>query len=96
MTVKGKKAKVTFDYEAQDQDELFLKVDDIVAILGEEEQGWWKGKLGNKIGVFPSNFVELIDEKDVVKAKDTPVETQRKHSGLSLRLLDLLLTKCYM
>lgn len=77
---------MTFDYEAQDQDELSLKVDDIVDIMGEEEQGWWKGQLGNKIGVFPSNFVELIDKKDAVQAKDTPEQTQRKHSGLLLLL----------
>jgi len=75
---------VTLDYEAQDQDKLSLKVDDIFDILGEEEQGWWKGKLGNKIDVFPSNFVELIDEKDVVQAKDTSVETQSEHPGLLL------------
>ena len=54
--------------------------------------GWWKGKLGNTIEVLTSNFVELIDEKDVVQAKDTPVETQSEHPGL---LLWLLLTKCW-
>ena len=71
MTVSGKKAKVTFDYEAQDQDELSLKLDEIVDILGEEEPGWWKGQLADKVGVFPSNFVELIDEKNVSQPKDT-------------------------
>ena len=84
MLVAGKKAKVTFDYDSQDQDELTLKMDDIVDILSEEEPGWWKGQLGNKIGVFPSNFVEIIDGNDIVQSKDKPVETQRKYSGLLL------------
>ena len=75
---------MTFGYEAQDQNKLSLKVDDIFDILGEEEQGWWRGKLGNTIEVFTSNFVELIDEKDVVQSKDTPVETQSEHPGLLL------------
>ena len=83
MTVAGKKVKVTFDYEAQDADELTLKLDDIVDILGEEEPGWWKGQLGNKIGVFPSNFVEIIDKSEVEQAKDLPAETSSKHSPLS-------------
>lgn len=84
MTVAGKKAKVTFDYEAQDQDELSLKMDDIIDVLGEEEPGWWKGQQGNKIGVFPSNFVEFIDGNDIVQSKDKPVETKHKHPGLLL------------
>ena len=65
------------DYDAQDKDELTLKVGEIVNVLGEEETGWWKGQLANKTGVFPSNFVELIDEKDAAQ-----METQHKHSGL--------------
>lgn len=24
------------------------------------EDGWWKGKLRGKVGVFPSNFVEMV------------------------------------
>ena len=55
---------------------MTLKVGEIVIVLGEEETGWWKGQLANKTGVFPSNFVELIDEKDAAQ-----METQHKHSG---------------
>ena len=84
MTVAGKKAKVTFHFDARYQDELSLKVDDIVDVLGEEEDGWWKGKLANRTGVFPSNFVELIEERDDVQARDKPVETQSRHPGLLL------------
>ena len=36
-------------------------------VLEEEEEGWWKGRIGSKEGVFPSNFVEEISE-EVVKA----------------------------
>lgn len=32
------------------------------------EEGWWRGKLGSKVGVFPSNFVELIDSVSPVSA----------------------------
>lgn len=77
-SVAGKKAKVTFDYEAQDADELTLKLDDIVDILGEEEPGWWKGQLGDRIGVFPSNFVEIIDESKAEQVKDLPAETPKE------------------
>ncbi|XP_068755636.1 CD2-associated protein-like [Montipora capricornis] len=79
-SVAGKEAKVTFDYEAQDQDELTLKLGDIVHVLGEDEQGWWRGQLGGKRGVFPSNFVEIITDNNVAKPKDTPLDPARKLS----------------
>lgn len=76
MTVAGKKAVVTSDYKALEQDELSLKRGDIVHILGKAKfEGWWKGVLGSKIGVLPSTFVELIDERETV-------ETQDKYLGL--------------
>lgn len=84
ITVAGKKAKVTFDYDSQDQDELTLKVGDIIDIIGEEETGWWRGQLANKTGVFPSNFVEIITDNNAKEPKDTPVEVAKKLQGLSL------------
>lgn len=33
---------------------------DIINVVGEEEEGWWRGTLLGKQGVFPSNFVEEI------------------------------------
>lgn len=69
---------MTFDYEAQDEDELTLHVGDVIDFMCEVEDGWWRGKLNGKTGLFPSNFVELVDEKDVPQAKDRPVEIQSK------------------
>ena len=33
-------------------------------MLEEEEEGWWRGRIGSKEGVFPSNFVEEILEEE--------------------------------
>ena len=27
-----------------------------------EEEGWFRGRTGTKVGVFPSNFVEEVEE----------------------------------
>ena len=53
---------MTFEYEAANEDELGLKLGDIVEFIEEEEVGWFKGRLNSKVGVFPSNFVEPYSE----------------------------------
>lgn len=35
------------------------------------EEGWWKGKLKGKIGVFPSNFVEVMESASPMSANRT-------------------------
>lgn len=35
------------------------------------EEGWWRGKLGEKIGVFPSNFVVPVETSPILMNKKT-------------------------
>ena len=55
-----KKCRVLFSYQPQHEDELELKLEDVVEFMAEVEDGWWKGKLRGRVGVFPSNFVEMM------------------------------------
>lgn len=41
---------------------------DIIEFLGEVEEGWWRGKLAGKVGVFPSNFVVAYNSTSPVLA----------------------------
>lgn len=75
MTGLGEKAKVLFDYDARENEDLTLRKGDIVHILGEVSEYWLKGQLGNKIGVFPSNYVGLFED-------GVPVEAEHAISGL--------------
>ncbi|XP_073985952.1 CIN85 and CD2AP related isoform X3 [Rhodnius prolixus] len=69
-----RKCKVLFHYKPANEDELELQVGDIIDVISEVEEGWWKGKLKNRIGVFPSNFVcEIGDLKNETR------EAQRRH-----------------
>ena len=36
-----KMAKVMFDYDATHVDELTIKVDDVVEVIGDDEPGWY-------------------------------------------------------
>ena len=39
---------------------LFSLLIQVVEVLEEEEEGWWRGKLDGKEGVFPYNFDEIL------------------------------------
>lgn len=57
------RAKVMFDYEPENPDELKLTEGDIVVVTNQnipDTEGWWEGELNGIAGVFPSNFVELL------------------------------------
>ncbi|XP_022912738.1 mitogen-activated protein kinase kinase kinase 10-like isoform X2 [Onthophagus taurus] len=55
-----------YDYDAQGEDELSLRKGQIVEVLSEDakisgDEGWWTGKIGDKVGIFPANFVIYDD-----------------------------------
>ncbi|KAJ3585557.1 hypothetical protein NHX12_014276 [Muraenolepis orangiensis] len=50
-----------FDYEASCKDELTLRKGDLVEVLSLDseisgDEGWWAGKVHDKVGIFPSNY----------------------------------------
>ena len=59
--------KAIYPYEAVNEDELNLREGDLITLLSREvaDKGWWKGELRGKIGVFPDNFVEIIQQEEV-------------------------------
>lgn len=53
----GEKFLAQFDYAAQYEDELSFSAGDTVLVTKKDEADWWFGKVGDKEGVFPSNYV---------------------------------------
>ncbi|XP_032367293.1 CD2-associated protein isoform X2 [Etheostoma spectabile] len=66
--------KVTFAFEATNEDELTIKEGDIIHILCKDtgEPGWWRGEIGGREGVFPDNFVVMVTEAEKEKPKKPP------------------------
>lgn len=60
--VPREQARVIFEYNAANEDELSIKPGEIIDIISKkiQDQGWWMGELNGKIGMFPDNFVELV------------------------------------
>ncbi|KAL4706607.1 hypothetical protein ACJJTC_009019, partial [Scirpophaga incertulas] len=58
--VQGR-CRAVFSYQPANPDELPLLVGDVLEVLGEVEEGWWQGRRQGRVGVFPSNFVVMLD-----------------------------------
>ncbi|KAG2470181.1 rho GTPase-activating protein 32 isoform X1 [Polypterus senegalus] len=79
-------AHVIKRYIAQAGDELSFEVGDIVSVIDmppKEDTTWWRGKHGFQVGFFPSECVELINDKvpqSVTNSMPKPVS--KKHGKL--------------
>lgn len=80
-------AKAVFAYAGQEEDELTFKAGDIIEIIeeeeGEAEEGWSFGALNGREGIFPSNYIEMLDGKpettvsqQKVKVEDTKAKDE--------------------
>lgn len=53
--------------------------EDTIEFLEEVEEGWWRGKLRGRVGVFPSNFV----------TSPTPEEAERPSASIDREMKDV-------
>jgi hypothetical protein len=59
-------AKALYDNEAESDEELDFKKNDILEIIDKNQdglEGWWLCKLNNKTGLAPGNRLKIIDER---------------------------------
>ncbi|KAM4704447.1 rho GTPase-activating protein 32 isoform 2-T2 [Rhinophrynus dorsalis] len=79
-------AHVIKRYNAQAPDELSFEVGDIVSVIDmppKELTTWWRGKHGFQVGFFPSECVELINDKvQQSMTNSVPKPVSRKHGKL--------------
>ncbi|XP_023669566.2 mitogen-activated protein kinase kinase kinase 10 isoform X1 [Paramormyrops kingsleyae] len=74
-----------FDYEATADEELTLRRGDLLEVLSKDskvsgDEGWWTGKIQDKVGIFPSNYVTRRDSSysqlsgSLVAGGESPLE----------------------
>ncbi|XP_063697165.1 drebrin-like protein [Culicoides brevitarsis] len=56
------KARALYDYQAADETEISFDPGDLITHIDQIDEGWWQGLApdGVSYGLFPSNYVELI------------------------------------
>ncbi|XP_071830818.1 protein kinase C and casein kinase substrate in neurons protein 1-like isoform X5 [Apostichopus japonicus] len=57
----GVQVKALYDYDGVEEDELSFHTGDIfVKLEDEDEQGWCKGRVNDKVGLYPANYATPI------------------------------------
>ena len=66
--------KANYDFTAELENELSLKKGDIIKVTKRIDEGWWVGSCNGKSGMFPSNYVSVVDEKKQTAEKEEELD----------------------
>ncbi|XP_051240721.1 SH3 domain-containing protein 19 isoform X2 [Dicentrarchus labrax] len=60
--VRGPRCVARFDFEGEHSDELSFSEGDVIQLKEFFGQDWARGQIGTSTGIFPLNFVEVIED----------------------------------
>ncbi|XP_053222989.1 vinexin isoform X1 [Podarcis raffonei] len=69
---KMKAARLKFDFQAESPKELTLQKGDIVYIHKEVDRNWLEGEHHGRVGIFPTNYVEVLPPTEIPKPIKSP------------------------
>ncbi|XP_039215038.1 SH3 and cysteine-rich domain-containing protein 2 isoform X1 [Crotalus tigris] len=55
-----------YKFLPQENNDLPLKPGDRIMLIDDSNEDWWKGKMGDRIGFFPANFVQRVRPGETV------------------------------
>lgn len=77
-SASGKRAVIQYDYEKAEDNELELVEGEMVTNIEMVDEDWWMGtNQKGESGLFPSNYVELVEEEEEAEAPPAPVAATR-------------------
>lgn len=57
----GISAVALYDYQGEGSDEISFDPDDIITDIEMVHEGWWRGCCRGHFGLFPANYVKLLE-----------------------------------
>lgn len=70
--VSGPRCTARFDFEGEHSDELSFSEGDVIQLKEYMGQEWARGQIGSVIGIFPLNFVEIIEDLPPPSSQQQP------------------------
>ena len=78
-TITGPSCRAEFAFKPEGPGELGLQPGDVVELLERIDAEWLKGRLAGKEGIFPAEFVTILE--DLPPAPEPPKPQPSKISG---------------
>jgi len=60
------KYEAVYPYQSGEPGDLTFEQGELVVVI-KKEGDWWTGVIGDRTGIFPSNYVQLIHPSQVIK-----------------------------
>ncbi|XP_076985969.1 SH3 and cysteine-rich domain-containing protein isoform X2 [Tamandua tetradactyla] len=55
-----------YRFVPQENDDLEMRPGDMITLLEDSNEDWWKGKIQDRIGFFPANFVQRVQQDEKI------------------------------
>ncbi|KAH0556623.1 hypothetical protein GP486_005543 [Trichoglossum hirsutum] len=69
--------RALFDFQSSMPGDLQFRKGDVITVIGKVHKDWWKGSLQGRTGVFPSNYVEKLDNPPPGSSAPSPAVPTR-------------------
>ncbi|XP_015426278.1 PREDICTED: SH3 and cysteine-rich domain-containing protein 2, partial [Myotis davidii] len=74
-----------YKFLPQENNDLALQPGDRIMLVDDSNEDWWKGKIGDRVGFFPANFVQRVRPGENVWRCCQPFSGNKEQGYLSLK-----------
>ncbi|XP_069763013.1 SH3 and cysteine-rich domain-containing protein 2-like isoform X5 [Narcine bancroftii] len=78
-----------YKFVPQEQNDLGLQQGDRIVVTDDSNEDWWKGKIGDRVGFFPANFVQRIRPGERVWQCNSSFQGSKEQGQLPLKELQI-------
>uniref|UniRef100_F6UY67 SH3 and cysteine-rich domain-containing protein 2 n=1 Tax=Monodelphis domestica TaxID=13616 RepID=F6UY67_MONDO len=74
-----------YKFLPQEHNDLALQPGDRIMLVDDSNEDWWKGKIGDRVGFFPANFVQRVRPGESVWRCCQPFSGNKEQGYMSLK-----------